>query len=200
MHFKDGTTLTDKQIWPHQLSEGQFQELTSVERVVKGWHLSVLKSDLIKNFFIMTEAYQDMILKPGRQGPPPKIALQALGCYLKDSDPPVKLVLAMDALERVILEAAWMKSFRPDGFSKLLHKSKSGKPLKRAVSKPLFLRDDEGAVQGEFQWAIINEPPIRRVYATPDGLGCLIAVNKNLRVKAEIRMVGKSCHLQISPE
>lgn len=192
MHFKDGTTLTDREIYPHQLSEQQFQNLTSVERVVKGWHLSVLKSPLIKNFFIMTEAHADMQLRPGKHGPPPQISLRALGCYLKDSDPPVKLVLAMDPLGNILLESAWMKNFRADGFSPRLHKQRYD-TLKKAVSKPM---GEEEA----FQWTIINEPPVRRVFGTPDGLGCLISVNKNLRVKAEIRMMGKSCHLLISPE
>lgn len=192
MHFKDGSTLTDKDLYPHELSEEQFQDLTSVERVIKGWHLSVLKSPLIKNFFIMTEATQDLQLKPGRHGPAPTISLRALGCYLKDSDPPVKLVLAMDPLRNIILESVWTKNFRPDGFSARLHKTKYG-TLKRAISKPM-------GEKGEFQWTIVNEPPVRRVYGTPEGLGCLIAVNKNLRVKAELRMMGKSCHLLISPE
>ena len=192
MHFSDGTTLTDKEVWPHQLSEEQFENLTSVERVVQGWHLSVLKSPLIKNFFIMTEAHQNMVLgKAGRQAPPPKIALRALGCYLKDSDPPVKLVLAMDPLRNVFLESAWTQNFRPNGFSRLLNPKKSN--LKKAISKPM------GEEKG-FQWMIINEPPVRRVYGLPDGLGCLISVNEDLRVKAEIRMRGKSCHLLIFPE
>lgn len=191
MHFKDGSTLTDKEIYPHELSEEQFQSLTSVERVVKGWHLSVLKSNLIKNFFIMTEAHADMQLRPGKHGPPPQISLRALGCYLKDSDPPVKVVLAMDPLGNIILESAWMKNFRADGFSARLHKQRYD-TLKKAVSKPMS--------EEKLQWTIINEPPVRRVFGTQDGLACLISVNESLRVKAEIRMTGKNCHLLISPE
>ena len=193
MHFKDGTTLTERDLYPHQLSEEQFQNLTSVERVVKGWHLSILKSDLIKNFFILTEAHQALKLgRAGRHTLPPQISFRALGCYLKDSDPPVKLILAMDPLNNVFLESTWTKDFRPDGFSARLHKPQKG-VVKRALTKSMGKKT-------ELVWSIVNEPPVRRVYGTPNGLGCLISVNENLRVKAELRILEKSCHLIISPE
>lgn len=189
IHFKDGSTLTDKEIYPHELSEEQLENITSVERVIAGWHLSILKSEAIKSFFIMTEAFQNMVLRTGRQGPPPKISMRALGCYLKDSDPAVKLLLAMDPrTKQVILSSIWVRNFRPDGFA-------------RAVKNPPKLRKNVTRDMGaSIQWTILNEPPIRRVYGLENGMGCLITVNKNKRVKAELRMQGMNCHLIIRPE
>lgn len=190
LHFKDGSTLTDKEIYPHEVSEEQLANITSVERVVAGWHLSILKSEAIKSFFMITEATLNLVLfRAGKQTPPPKIALRAVGCYLKDSDPAVKLLLAMDPrTKHVVLESTWVKNFRPDGFA-------------RALAKAPNIRNNVTREMGEdLQWTIINEPPIRRVYGMENGMGCLIAVNKNKRVKAELRMQGKNCHLVIEPE
>ena len=160
-----------------------------MERVVAGWHLTILKSELVKGFFIITEAFQNIVLRAGTQGPPPKISMQALGCYLEDSDPAVKLLLAMDPRSKhVVLSATWVKNFRPDGFA-------------RALAKPPKLRKNVTREMGEsIQWTIVNEPPIRRVYRTENGMGCLIGVNKNKRVKAELRMQGMNCHLIIETE
>lgn len=190
LHFKDGSTLTDKEIYPHEVTEEQLENITSVERVIAGWHLSILKSDAIKSFFILTEATLNLVLfRAGKQTPPPKIALRAVGCYLKDSDPAVKLLLAMDPrTKHVVLESTWVKNFRPDGFA-------------RALAKAPNLRNNVTREMGEgLQWTIINEPPIRRVYGMENGMGCLLAVNKNKRVKVELRMQGKNCHLVIEPE
>ena len=191
LHFKDGSTLTDKEIYPHEITDEQLENITSVERVIAGWHLSILKSEEIKSFFIMTEAFQNMVCRVGKQGPPPTVSMRALGCYLKDSDPAVKLLLAMDPRsKRVVLEAIHVKTFRPDGFA-------------RALAKPPKVRKNVTREMGEgVQWTIVNEPPIRRVYGLEDGggLGCLIGVNKTKRVKAELRMQGMNCHLAIMPE
>jgi hypothetical protein len=195
MHFKDGTTLTDKEVWPHLLTEEQFQNITSVERVVQGWHLTILKSALIKNYFIATEVTQGLKLKPkgGKSFPPAKISMRSIGCYLEGSDPPVKLVLSMDPRTKgILLESTWTKNFRPNGFAAPLNKPKK-ENLKKVVSKSM------GDI-GQFQWSIVHEPPIRRVFGTPKGLGCLIAVNGRQRAKVEIRRQGMNCHLLIAPE
>ena len=195
MHFKDGSTLTDKDVWPHQLTSEQFQDLTSVERVVQGWHLSILKSPLVLSYFIATEVTQGLKLKPqgGKSYPPAKISMRSIGCYLEGSDPPVKLVLSMDPrTKNVALEATWTKNFRPNGFSAPLNRPKKEK-LKKIVSKTL------GDI-GQFQWAIVHEPPIRRIFGTPKGLGCLVAVKGSKRAKVELRRQGMNCHLLIAPE
>lgn len=195
MHFKDGTTLTDHDLWPHHLTEEQLGNLTSVERVVVGWHLTILKSALVKSYFIITEATQALKLVPkgGKFSPPPIMSGRSIGCYLEGSDPPVKLMLTMDPRTKSIkLESTWVKSFRPNGFAAPLHRAKKG-TLKRSVSK--------GMEKGRFQWSIINEPPIRRVFGTPKGLGALIAVSDGKRAKVEIRRQGgMNCHLLIVPE
>jgi hypothetical protein len=189
IHFRDGSTLTDKEIYPHEVSEEQLENITSVERVIAGWHLSILKSESIKGFFIITEEFQSLTLRAGKHGPPSTVSMRALGCYLKDSDPAVKILLAMDPrTKNIVLEGTWVKTFRPDGFARAL---KPPKKVKQKVDK---------SMGGDIQWTIVNEPPIRRVYGTEEGLGCLIAVNENQRAKAELRMHGMNCHLVIEPE
>lgn len=192
IHFKNGSTLTDEEMYPHQLSEKQLEDITSVERVIAGWHLSILKSDLIKSFFIMTEAFQNFVIRAGKHpAPSPSISARALGCYLEGSDPPVKILLVMDPrTKNVTLEGTWVKTFRPDGFARALEKPKKA-ALKRNVTRPM---------SGDIHWTIVNEPPIRRVYGTENGLACLITVKENQRVKAELRMQGTNCHLVIEPE
>lgn len=193
MHFKDGSTLTDKDIYIHDLTEEQLADLTSVERVIRGWHLSILKSEIIKSFFIITENVQLLQLGGYGVGPPkpPIITMRALGCYLEDSDPPVKVLLSMDPRTySVVLEASHVEKFRPDGFAKPLNPKKH--ELKRAVQVPV---GPEGYV-----WSIINEPPVRRVFGTKEGLGCLIGVNDSQRALAEIKRSGNNCHLLIQPE
>jgi len=191
LHFKDGSTLTDRELYPHEVSEEQLENITSVERVVAGWHLSILKSESIKGFFIITEAFQNVVLRSGKQAPPPKISMKALGCYLEDSDPAVKLLLAMDPrTKQVILESSWVKNFRPDGFARALQN-----PKKHGLKKNVTREMGAGV-----QWTIVNEPPIRRVYPVENGMGCLITVNKNKRAKAELRMQGMNCHLVIESE
>lgn len=197
LHFKDGSTLTDKEVYPHEISEEQLANITSVERVVAGWHLTILKSESIKSFFIITEAFQNMVLRTGTQGPPPKISLRVLGCYLEDSDPPVKILLGMDPrTKQVVLEGIHVKNFRPDGFARALVNPPK---LRKNVTREMKI--SKSGENGEsVQWTIMNEPPIRRVYRTENGMGCLIGVNKNKRVKAELRMQGMNCHLIIEPE
>jgi len=195
MHFSDGSTLTDDDVYPHQLSEEQQSRLTSVERIVKGWHLTIMKSPYVCNFFISTTAYQNMTLKPGRQGPAPEVALRALGCYIKDSDPPLRLTLSMAPKSKnvsFIVEA--VDSFRPDGFSRAL------KPLGKLHN---MVQKDMG--EG-ISWGVLNRPPVKRVYPTKDGLGGLIEVTNTVdgivrarRVMAELKMNGKTCQLLVSP-
>jgi hypothetical protein len=187
MHFSDGSTLTDKEVWPHELTGEQYASLTSVERVVRGWHLSILKSSHVRNFFIMTEEYQNIYFGTGRP-PTPKLALRALGCYLKDSDPPVRIVLGMDPRTyNISLMAEYVNKFRPDGFAKPL--KKDTKKLKDMVQKPM---------PGGPVWSIRKEPPIRRIFSTKNGIGCLIGVNENKRVMAEMRHSGSNCQLLIA--
>jgi hypothetical protein len=189
MHFSDGSTLTDKDVYPHRLTEEQVESLTSVERVVRGWHISILKSECVRNFFIMTEAYQNLVLsKPGIQAPPPKISMRTLGCYLVDSDPPVRISLSMDPRTlSVVLKAQHVNKFRPDGFAKPLEKDK--RKLTDMVQRSM-----DGCT-----FMIQKTGPVRRVFGTKEGMGCLIGVNKKKRVMAELRQVGTNVQLLIQP-
>jgi len=190
MHFSDGTTLTDKEVWPHQLTDGQTEALTSVERVIRGWHLSIKKSPSVRNFFIMTELTQNLILNPGKHGPPPKITVRALGCYLKGSDPPIRVTLGMDPrTSNVTLWVEHVKAFRPDGFAAPLQKRT--RKLTDMVQKNV----GDGMI-----WGIVNKPPIRRILSTREGIGCLVGLKAGGdRVLVKLERNGKNCQLLITP-
>jgi hypothetical protein len=191
IHFKDGSTLTDRELMPDQIEN--IDTITSVERVVQGWHLSILKSAIIKSFFIITDAERKLPVWASGPAGPPIITARSIGCYLEDSEPAVKCLLTMDPrTKNILFEVEWVKNFRPDGFAPRLEKLPKG-TLRRSVSKPM----------GEnITWTIIKEPPVRRVFSTQKGLGCLIALNRKKRTRAiaEMRRAGMNCHLLVMPE
>lgn len=194
IHFGDGRTLTDLDVDVHGIDVDQ---VTSIERVVQGIHLTILKSNVIQSFFITTNANQRLPVSAGGGKAPPAgptiIQMRTLGCYLKESDPPVRCLLSMDPrTKNVYFEASWVKKMRLDGFAARLMPRKKG-----TLVKEVYKSVDD------CRWTMTNEPPVRRVFGTPEGLGCLISINANRRAVAEIRSRGKASrnvHLLIQYE
>jgi hypothetical protein len=187
MHFDDGVTLTENDVYPHELEKERAEHLTSIERVIKGRHLTILKSPLINDFFIITDAYRDWSFTSGEAGSG-DITLRSVGCHLKNSDPLTRLKLSMDPRTfNVILHIEWVKSYDPRGFAPPLAPSH---PIKDNVTLNL---DDSS-------WSIVKEPPVRRVWGTGKGLACLFAINDSSRGVAELRLNKSNVQLLISPE
>lgn len=186
MHFDDGATLTDADVYPHELPDEKVEHLTSVERVIQGRHLTILKSPLISNFFIMSDAYQDWSYTSETASG--DITARTVGCHLKNSNPLTRIKFSMDPRTmNVLLQAEWVKSYDSRGFAPTLN------PLPKIRRHVSYELDDS-------QWAIVNEQPVRRVWGTGHGLACLIGVNENLRAIGEIRLVNGNCQLLITPE
>ena len=193
MHFDDGTTLTDNDLWPHDLSDDKVEHLTSVERVIQGRHLTILKSPIISNFFVLSDAYEDWSMTSETAGGG-SVTARTVGCHLKGSDPLTRIKFSMDPRTmNVHLLAEWIKPdsatgrFDMRGFAASLN---TPPKLRRYVN---FDLDDS-------HWSIVNEPPVRRVWGTGSGLACLLSVNEGVKAVAEIRLIGTSCQLLIVPE
>lgn len=95
IHKKDGTTLTDADCYPHEVDS---ELITSVERNVGGWVMTILKSPYIEGFFIGSEASIDfMFMGPGAgTARPAETTKRILGCYIKNTDPPIQCQFVMD--------------------------------------------------------------------------------------------------------
>ena len=187
MHFNDGSTLTDDELFPHELTADKAEALTSVERVIQGRHITIMKSPLVQDFFVITDAYRDWSFTDESTGNG-DVTLRTVGCHLKGSDPLVRIMLSMDPRTMsVLIRAEWVKSFDSRGFAATLNPPPN---VRRHITKDL---DDS-------HWSILDEPPVRRVWGTEKGLACLMAVNKEQRAIAEVRLVGTNCQLMIVPE
>lgn len=187
VHLKDGKTLTNKD--PQEVHEVDSELITSVERVIDGKVISILKSPLIEDFFVYTEQFQLMMFRPGRQGGPPVVTARSIGCFLKDSDPPVQCVLSMDPRTgNAFFEAYTVRKKDRRGFGRRVVKRKRAKML-RQMARTLPVKEVD------HNYLIINEPPVRRCYGLPNGIGCIIGVSPGKRVKAELSVVEGSVQL-----
>lgn len=200
IHLKDGTTLTQETTYPHEVDS---ELVTSVERVVGKKVISILKSDLIEDFFVMTEEYQLMMFRPGRQGGTPTVTHRTVGCFLKGSDPPIQCLLSMDPRTgNVVFEAYAVKKKRKDGFGSRIEKRKRTHLLRQTTrtlpdhKKKARKGKEYMAVDRHYQ--IIHEGPVRRIFGTPTGIGCMLGF-KNTRINAEIKVVEDNVQLSFSP-
>jgi len=86
IHMEDGETVTD--VLPHKLSAYGYtqNQITSVERIIEGRHLTIKKSLYLENYFMMVDAGITLqLFSGGPKAGPPKVALKNIGGYVKDS-------------------------------------------------------------------------------------------------------------------
>jgi len=178
IHLRDGSTLTDADVYPHEVDS---ELITSVERVVSGRTMTIKKSPLVEDFFVGTEASVDfkMMGRGAGSGSPTETLKRILGCYVKDSDPPIQCQFSMDPrTHNTLVEffevhrkaAEGIKARRIDGG-------------KRGVVE-VFQRQFVDNLHG-----IIKSPLIKETFATPTGLGCTLV---EPRVRAEILVQGSN--------
>lgn len=168
VHLVDGRTLTDQDCYIHEVDPNL---ITSVERVVQGRHLTILKSPLVESFFIGTEAEGSLPCNMPGMSVVNAIALRWVGCFLKDTDPPIQCELTYEPNTTMgWVEFFYVKDKRKDGFSARLYK----KPKARRLVQR---RDDNGI------YSIIEEPPVDRVIPIANGLSCTL---KDLPFKGEM--------------
>lgn len=178
IHLKDGSTLTDADCYPHEVDS---ELITSVERIVKGRTLTIRKSPFIEGFFIGTEASVDfkMMGRDAGASSPTETLKRILGCYIKDSDPPIQCQFSMDPrTHNTILEFFEVHHKKPEGI-----KARRIKSPKRAVVE-VFQRQFVDNFHG-----IIKSPLIKQVHSTPTGLACTFVKPK---VRAEIIVQGSN--------
>ncbi|MCK4961646.1 MAG: hypothetical protein KAS19_04125, partial [Anaerolineales bacterium] len=177
IHLRDGTTLTDADTYPHRVDS---ELITSVERVISGRTMTITKSPFVEGFFVGTEASVDfkMMGRGAGSSSATQTLKRILGCYVKDSDPPIQCQFSMDPrtyntlvefFEVHVKAAEGIKARRIDG-------------KKRAVE--VFQRQFVDNSHG-----IIKSPLIEETFATPTGLGCTLA---KPRVRAEIIVQGSN--------
>lgn len=177
IHLRDGTTLTDADTYPHKVDS---ELITSVERVISGRTMTITKSPFVEGFFVGTEASVDfkMMGRGAGSSSATQTLKRILGCYVKDSDPPIQCQFSMDPrtyntlvefFEVHVKAAEGIKARRIDG-------------KKRAVE--VFQRQFVDNSHG-----IIKSPLIEETFATPTGLGCTLV---KPRVRAEIIVQGSN--------
>jgi len=178
IHFDDGATLTDEHCAPHEvniMAELGYspERITSVERVVGGRIITIKKSPLIENFFVATDASRDMSMSPGGGNLPVMIQKRMLGCYLKNSDPPIQCRLIMDAKNFDVL----LECFR------VRKKTAAGINARRTVPLKRGLKELHSKQLIDNMYSIQKTSVIERVFSTPNGLGCFF---KKPKVRAEM--------------
>jgi len=178
IHLRDGSTLTDADVYPHEVDS---ELITSVERVVGGRTMTIKKSPFVEDFFVGTEASVDfkMMGRGAGSASATQTLKRILGCYVKDSDPPIQCQFSMDPRTfNTMLEffevhrkaAEGIKARRVDGG-------------RRGVVE-VFQRQFEDDFHG-----IIKSPLIEETFATPTGLGCTLV---KPMVRAEIFVQGSN--------
>jgi len=184
IHMNDGNTLTDADCFPHEenvmASLGYRPEhITSIERLIKGKHLTIKKSPFIDTFFVATEEGIDMKMLPGRQAPP-VVTKRMIGCYVRDTDPPLQVRLTMDP-----------RTYDTDlRFMRVKKKTLVGinaKPVIRHKRGELgieFTRDIVGN-----RYSIIQSPDIDGCFTSPNGLSCHL---KNPAIRAELVVMSQN--------
>ena len=174
IHLRDGSTLTDADVYPHEVDS---ELITSVERVVRGSTMTIMKSPFIEDFFVGTEASIDFKMMGGSRSDTETLK-RILGCYVKDSDPPIQCQFSMDPrTHNTIVD-----------FFEVRGKAREGIKARRIDRK----RDMVEMFQRQFVdnfHGIIKSPLIEEAFATPTGLGCTLVKPK---VRAEILVQGSN--------
>ena len=180
IHLNDGSTLTDADVYPHEVDS---ELITSVERVVAGRTMTIKKSPLIDTFFVGTEASIDFRMM-GRSGKssPTQTTKRILGCYVKDSEPPIQCQFSMDPrTHNTIVE-----------FFEVRGKAREGIKARRVEGKRRVIEVFQRQFADEFH-GIIKSSLIEETFETPIGLGCTLVKPS---VRAEIFVQGSNVLLE----
>lgn len=185
IHLEDGKTLTDADCFPHETevlaSMGYNPEnITSVERIISGRHLTIKKSPFIEGFFVATDEGADMRMTPGPQTPP-VVLKRTIGCYLVGSEPPVQCRFTMDPRNyNVSLQFFEVKKRTAVGINaKRVHPRKG---MEIAYQKEMI----------DNLYSVISSEVIEGIHNTPTGLAVIL---KNPHIRAEMVIRSQNCLL-----
>lgn len=187
IHLDDGATLTDQDCYPHDIDRLGYSDenITSVERVINGRHMTIKKSPYTNMFFVATEESVDMAFGGGAVKPP-LVTKRMLGCHLIGSDPPVQVRLVMDP--------------RNYNVSLKLHEVK--KPTRRGINAKFLNPPPKGSVQAAYQkevidnvYTIIQCDVIKSVHGTPHGMAAIL---NNPKIRAELMIRSQNVLLEFT--
>ena len=178
IHMDDGQTLTDADCFPHEVSIMQKRgyepkNITSVERLIHGKHLTIKKSQFIDTFFVATEEGLDMKMGSKHQAPV-IVTKRMIGCYVKNTNPPLQVRLIMDP-----------RTFDTRlKFIRVVKKTLKGINAKPADPQP------KGSLEMEYtrnmianKYSIIQSPDVDLCFPRHNGLGCNL---KKPKIRAEM--------------
>lgn len=112
IHLRNGKTLTDKDSYPHDVNQ---EEITSVERVEGNKVASIMRSEVLTNFFVKTSASQDLAIL-GEGTYPVHVEERIVGAFIMPQDSPVRIELIIDPeTGNVKLRATRVSKVRKDG-------------------------------------------------------------------------------------
>lgn len=175
IHLDNGITLTDQDCYPHNINTLGYSDenITSVERVINGRHMTIKKSPYTSMFFVATEESVDMAFSAIKQKPP-QVTKRMLGCHLVDSDPPVQVRLVMD----------------PRNYNVSIKFHEVKKPTKKGINARFLNPPPKGSIQAAYQkevidnvYTIIQSDVIKSVHGTPYGMAAIL---KNPKIRAEL--------------
>jgi len=182
IHLVNGETLTDDHCYPHEVDS---ERITSVERIISGRTLTIKKSPFIESFFVGTEASVDFVMMGPGAGTtkPTQITKKILGCYIKDSDPPIQCQFVMDPRSHnTLLE-----------FFEVHKKTDRGITARRIASVKKGLREVyQRQFVDEFH-GIVKTHLIEQAFQTRKGLSCILV---KPRIKAEVSILGSRVLLE----
>jgi hypothetical protein len=176
--MKDGKTLTDEHCFPHDVSCMEklgysANDITSVERLVRGKHLTIKKSGFIDTFFVATEEGIDVKMG-GKSQQRAVVTKRMVGCYIKDTEPPLQVRLIMDPRTHdTRLELMRVKVKTLKGIN-----ARAIKPKRRGQLEMAAIRELVGNT-----YSILQSPDIDKCFTTPTGLSCFL---KKPAIRAEI--------------
>ncbi len=176
--MKDGKTLTNQDCFPHEIDEMAKrgyspEDITSVERIIKGRHLTIKKSKFIDTFFVASEEGLDVKMGSSHQAPA-VVTKRIIGCYIKGADPPLQVRLTMDPRSfNTKLEFIRVKKISLTGIS-----AKPVKPKKKGVLDVMHSKEII-----ESHYSIVKSEDIAKFFTTPHGLSCFL---KKPAIRAEL--------------
>lgn len=178
IHMKTGETLSDADCFPHELDVMKTHgftssDITSVERIIRGKHLTIKKSQFIDTFFVATEEGLDVKMGSKHQAPP-IVTKRMIGCYVKDTEPALQVRLIMDPRTyNTRLKFIRVKKKTLKGIN-----AKPVDPLPKGALEMEFNRDIVGN-----SYSITQSPDVVNCFPRHNGLGCNL---KTPKIRAEL--------------
>ncbi len=178
IHMKNGETLTDADCFPHEVTVMEQMgysgsDITSVERIIRGKHLTIKKSQFIDTFFVATEEGLDVKMGSFHQAPA-IVTKRILGCYVRNTEPALQVRLIMDPrTHNTKLKFIRVKKKTLKGIN-----ARAVDPPTKGSLNLEYIRDIIGNT-----YSIVQSSDVDLCFTRHNGLGCNL---KKPKIRAEI--------------